>query len=237
MTSKFLFFSIAIVSVFLFYSNSGFAQDYSFTQNYINELDDYINYANIDRNSSQPATYDNIEGSPFVYKDFVEGELKLNTGKTYKGPLRYDIYADEIEFVTSDKVIYTVKNPEAIQLAILGETKFNYFPPGEFKGVKGYYEVLVIGDYSLYEKYQIALKDPQAARPYVEAKPAKFLRQDSKFFIMDPDANFTEIGNKKDLLSNDLDKDKLEAFVKKNKIKISDREDLKRFVQFLNDSN
>lgn len=236
MTSKFLFFSIAIVSVFLIHSYSGFAQDYSFTQNYINELDDYINYANIERNSAQPSSYENVQGSPFLNKDFVDGEIKLNIGKTYKGPLRYDIYADEIEFVTSDKVIYTVKNPETIQLVILGDSKFNYFPPGEFKGVKGYYEVLVIGDYSLFEKYQIALKEPQAARPYVEAKPAKFLQQDSKFLIMDPDANFIEINNKKDLLLKDLDQNILEAYLKKNKIKPSDKADLTSFVKFLNDT-
>lgn len=197
-------------------------------------LDKYMDYARIDKSMTKPATYNDVQGSPFLYKDFISGELKLNIGTVYKGKLRYDIYADQIEFQTSDGEIYSVKNPETVQLAILGDTKFNYFEPNEFKGVKGYYEVLVIGNYSLYKKYQIMLKDPEAARPYVEAKPAKFLQQDSKFFIMDPEGSFTEISKKNDLFLKGVDQNELSAYLKKNKIKPSKKEDLIRFVEFLN---
>lgn len=197
-------------------------------------IDKYMDYARIDKSMMKPATYNEVQGSPFLYKDFTSGDLKLNNGTTYKGSLRYDIYADQIEFRTTDGEIYAVKNPESIQLAILDDKKFNYFEPGEFNNVKGYYEVLVIGNYSLYEKYQVVLKDPEAARPYVEAKPAKFIPQDSKFLIMDPDGKFTEINNKKDLLLKSGDQNKIDEFLKEYKIKPSKKEDLIRFVEFLN---
>lgn len=223
-------FRLLILSALLFIIiHNSTAQDYMG-----GGIDKYMDYARIDKSMAKPATYHDVQGSPFLYKDFISGQLKLNTGTTYKGSLRYDKYADQIEFRTSDGEVYAVKNPETIQLAILGDSKLNYFEPGEFKGVKGYYEVLVIGNYSLYEKYQVILKDPEAARPYVEAKPAKFLDQDSKYFIMDPDGNFTEIVKKKDLLLKGLNQKNLEAFIKENKIKPSKKEDLIKFVEFLN---
>lgn len=197
-------------------------------------IDKYMDYARIDKSMTKPATYSDVQGSPFLYKDFISGELKLNNGTTYKGSLRYDIYGDQIEFKTSDGEIYAVKNPETIQMAILGDQKFNYFESGEFNNVKGYYEVLVIGNYSLFEKYQVILKDPETARPYVEAKPAKFLEQDSKFLIMNTDGQFIEINNKKDLLLGNGDQKKIEQFLKENKTKPSKKEDLIRFVEFLN---
>ncbi len=197
------------------------------------ELDDYVNYSHIERTMNRP-TYSNIKGSPFLHENFIEGQIKLDNGRTYQGPLRYDIYSDEIEFKTTDGDIYAVRNPETIQFATLGDVNFNYFEPGEFKDVKGFYQLLIIGDYFLYKKYLVELKDPEAARPYVEAKPARFEIKDSKYYIMDADGFFTEIKNKKDLVLPGLNANKQESFIKSNKISHKDENDLIEFVNFLN---
>ncbi len=211
-----------------------FAINFSLAQYPVLELDDYVNYSHIERTMNRP-TYSNIKGSPFLHENFIEGQIKLDNGRTYQGPLRYDIYSDEIEFKTTDGDIYAVRNPETIQFATLGDVNFNYFEPWEFKDVKGFYQLLVIGNYSLYKKYHVNLKDPEAARPYVEAKPARFEIKDSKYYIMDADGFFTEIKNKKDLVLPGLNANKQESFIKSNKIGHKDEIDLIRFVEFLNE--
>ena len=201
---------------------------------YVLGLQDYINYEHIDRNMAKTSSYENIKGSPFISKDFADGQIRLNNGKIYKGPLRYDIYADQIEFKTSTGEIYAVLNPETVDTAVIGKNKFKYLAPEENKSVNGFYEMLVEGNFTLFEKHQIILKDPQAARPYVEAKPARFETKESKFVIQDANGKLTEIKNKNDLLLSESNTEKLELFIKKNKIKPSDKNDMIRFVEFLN---
>lgn len=203
-------------------------------QGIVYELDDYVNYANLEKTMAKPATYSNVAGSPFLFDDFVEGSIKLDNGAVYKGPLRYDIYADELEFKTTAGEIYTIENPGAIQFVKLGELNFNYFEEGAFANVKGFFEILVVGDYSLYKKHRIILRDPEAARPYMEAKPATFVRPECSYFMMDADGNFVELKNRKDLIFGGVTENQLSLYIKSKKIKEKDEKDLIRFVEFLN---
>ncbi len=228
---------IIFLSVFTFMSvYIGCAQEIipGLQDRYILGLDQYMNYEHIERNMAKTATYNDVKGSPFMSKEFIDGQIKLNDGKIYKGPLRYDIYADQVEFKTSGGEIYAVQNPETIESAVIGDHIFKYLAPEKNKSIKGFYDVLKEGSYTLLEKHQILLKDPQAARPYIEAQPAKFITKESKFYILDATVNYTEIKSKKDLIVSEANTEKLESFIKKNNIKPSDRNDLIRFVEFLN---
>ncbi len=207
---------------------------FGFTQNAALGLDEYIKYAHADNNGEKPVLYEYVQGSCYLNDTFIDGQITLDIGKTFQGPIRYDIYADQIEFKNSANEIFIVQNPKAIRMVYMDSLKFNYFEPGLFKDVKGFYEILLIGDYSLYKKYQIFLKNPEAAGPGFQTSVAIFIPQDSKYFIMDPDANFMEINNKKDLLIKGRDTGKLEKFIKDNKIKPKKEQDLIRFTEFLN---
>jgi hypothetical protein len=112
-----------------------------------------------------------------------------------------------------------VQNREIIRTVYIDSLKFKYFEPGDFENAKGFYELLVLGDYSLYRKYQILLKNPEAAGPDSYSLAARFIPTDCKYFIMDPDDNFTDIIDKKDLLLPGRDAGALEKFIKDNKIK------------------
>ncbi len=207
---------------------------FGFTQNAALGLDEYIKYAHADNNGEKPVLYEYVQGSCYLNDTFIDGQITLDIGKTFQGPIRYDIYADQIEFKNSANEIFIVQNPKAIRMVYMDSLKFNYFEPGLFKDVKGFYEILLIGDYSLYKKYQIFLKNPEAAGPGFQTSVAIFIPQDSKYFIMDPDANFMEINNKKDLLIKGRDTGELEKFIKDNKIKPKKEQDLIRFTEFLN---
>ncbi len=160
---------------------------FGFTQNAALGLDEYIKYAHADNNGEKPVLYEYVQGSCYLNDTFIDGQITLDIGKTFQGPIRYDIYADQIEFKNSANEIFIVQNPKAIRMVYMDSLKFNYFEPGLFKDVKGFYEILLIGDYSLYKKYQIFLKNPEAAGPGFQTSVAIFIPQDSKYFIMDPD--------------------------------------------------
>ncbi len=206
---------------------------FGFAQDALYGLNQYSKHKPADK-MDKPVLYDYVQGSPYLTKNFIDGQIMLNIGKTLNVPVRYDIFADQIEYKDSDNKIYLVQNPKAIQLVIIDSLKFNYFEPGKFKNVKGFYELLVLGNYSLYRKYQILLKNPDAAGPGYHSSAAMFIPQDSKYYIMDTDANFIEIKRKKNLLLSGKDSDELVKFIKDHKIKTNKEIDLIRFVGFLN---
>lgn len=207
---------------------------FGFAQNAALGLDEYIKHARVDNKMEKPVLYEYVQGSCYLNDNFIDGRMTLDIGKTYEGPIRYDMYADQIEFKNSANEIFILQNPGAVRMVILDTLQFNYFEPGVFKDIQGFYEILLIGDYSLYKKYQIFLKNPDSAGPGIYANAAMFIPQDSKYYIMDPDANFKEIRNKKDLLLSDTNTDELEEFIKNNKIKVRKEKDLIRFTEFLN---
>lgn len=207
---------------------------FCFAQEIIPGIGDYIERAGIDRKAEHAVDYKYVQGSCYFNDDFIDGRITLNTSQVFNGPVRYDIYADQIEFKNAANEIFIPQNNRAIRTVFLDSVKFSYFEPGEFANMQGFYELLVLGNYSLYKKYLILLKNPEAAGPGQQTLAAMFIPLDSKYFIMDPDANFTEINSKKDLLIPGRDKNELEKFIKTAKIKPKKEKDLIRFTGFLN---
>jgi len=222
---------LRIAIAILFIANVQFC----FAQEIIPGLQEHIKHAPPDGKTEKTIDYKYVQGSCYFNEDFIDGRITLNTSQTFEGPIRYDIFADQIEFKNEANEIFISQNPRAINTVYLDSLKFKYFEPGEFANMKGFYELLVLGDYSLYKKYQILLKNPEAAGPGIYSNAAMFIPLDSKYYIMDPDANFREITNKKDLLLPGRDAAVLEKFIKANKIKAKEEKDLVRFTGFLNE--
>lgn len=225
--------TVKLLTLFVFsvlFGHSGFAQ------NHILGLGEYIDYANIDRNINRNMnTYENISGSPFMFPNFKQGQILLKDGKIYEGPLRYDIYANQIEFRTSEGDVFAVKNPETINKVKLGDVQLKYFSANSGNSIDGLFEILVEGKYMLFEKHFVVLNDPVAPKPYVQPKPATFIKRKSEFLVMNPEGVFTVIANKKDLaLLNPNKTVQIEKFVKAKKIRITEKKDMTDFVNFLN---
>lgn len=207
---------------------------FCFAQEIIPGINEHIKHSNLDRNAEKAVDYKYVQGSCYLNDRFTDARITLNTGQTFEGPVRYDIFADQIEFKNEANEIYTVQNPGIIRTVYMDSLKFNYFEPGDFENIKGFYQLLVLGNYSLFRKYQILLRNPEAAGPGSFSTAARFIPLDSKYYIMDPDANFREIINKKDLLLPDRDTEELEKFIKAGKIKVKDEKDLIKFTEYLN---
>lgn len=222
---------LRITIILLFIANLQFC----FAQEIVPGLNDHTRHAPPDGKTERPVDYKYVQGSCYLNKDFGDGRITLNTSQTFEAPIRYDIFADQIEYKNEANEIFTVQNPQAIRTVYLDSLEFKYFEPGEFENVKGFYQLLVLGEYSLYKKYQILLKNPEAAGPGKYSLAAMFIPLESKYYIMDADANFSEITGKKDLLVPGKDVAVLEKFIKTNKIKVKEENDLMRFTKFLNE--
>ena len=208
----------------------------SHAQNFILGIGDYINYANINRtNSPTIEPYGNIKGSPYILEEFEIGKIKLKDGKTYEGPLRYDIYANQFEFKTKEGEVYSIINPEKIEKISLSKKQFVFITDKAKSNTGNYCEVLVEGEYSLLVQHTVILKDPVPAKPYVDAKPARFVTKDDKFYIKNENSGLVEIKNKDVIVAIDPTRSAdISKYINGSKIKVSNKSDLIELMNFLN---
>ncbi|WP_340114452.1 hypothetical protein [Maribellus mangrovi] len=202
-------------------------------QNYVMELNAFIEYNNINlTNSRSGSTYEDVQGTPFLYGDFAVGRVKLNNQKYYEGELRYNNYKQQLEFKNEKGEVYDVLTPENISSVKLKDVTLVY---EDIDGSGGFYRQLVPGAYMLLAKDKAEYQEPKPARPYVEAKPARFVTKNPEYFLYNAASGLVELKNKKSLDGIYPEKSKeIQAFVKKEKIKFSDEEDLSNLVKFLN---
>jgi len=204
--------------------------------NYLLGMGDYINYANINRtNSPANHSYSDIKGSPYLFEDFAIGKINLKDSKTYEGPLRYDIYANQFEFKTKEGEVYSIVNPETIEKINIDSRLFVYIINKEKSNSGSYFEVLVQGKYSLLLKHSAILRDPVPAKPYNDAKPATFITKEDDFYIRNENSGLFEIKNKDEVVAIDpMRSTEISKFMKGNKIKVSNKSDLINLTNFLN---
>jgi hypothetical protein len=199
-------------------------------------MGDYINYTNINRtNSPANVSYEDIKGSPYIFAEFETGRIKLKDMKTFEGPLRYDIYANQFEFKTKEGQIYSIVNPETIEKIYVDSRIFVYVVNNEKTNAGNYFEVLVDGEYSLLVKHSAILKDPVPAKPYVDGKPATFITKDDDFYLLNENSVLVQIRNKDSVIDIDQARSaEISKFIKEKKIKLSNKSDLIELTNLLN---
>jgi hypothetical protein len=202
-------------------------------QNYVMELNAFIEYNNVNlTNSRSGSTYEDVEGTPYLYGDFVVGKVKLNNGKYYEGELRYDNYKEHLEFKNVKGEVFQVLTPENINLVTLNDVTLVY-KSGDSSGK--FYRQLVSGGYCLLAEDVAQYKDPKPARPYVEASPASFIKKNPEYFLYSDASGLLKLKNKKSLEGLYPEKSKeIQTFVKKEKIRFTSEEDLTKLVNYLN---
>ena len=202
-------------------------------QSYMAGVDEFIEYNNINMaNSRVGNSYADVEGTPFLYGDFVVGKVKLNNGKYYQGELRYDNYKRNLEFKNEKGEVYEVLTPEKINSVSLSNVTLKYV---RVDGEGQFFRQLVAGGYSLLALETAEYQEPKPARPYVEAKPARFVEKSPDYFLYSDANGLVELKNKKSLTTVYSEKAKeISSFLKKEKTSFSNEDDLADLVEFLN---
>jgi hypothetical protein len=184
-------------------------------------------------------TYDQIEGNPFLYKDFVLGAMVLNNGDTYPLNVRYNIFTGEIQFKGKEG-IFKITNAEEISSIIMDTIKFQNLgylrSPGNSTSVeKSWFILKADGECKLLIKKNLRLQGAELPKPYQEAKPAKFIHTRDTYYIKPEGKSAVKIDSKKDLLDSLADKkDELSSFIKAKNLDVKEVDDLAKIVSFYN---
>ena len=206
---------------------------------YIRDIFDFYNDINAPGLSKETnvKSYSEIDGSPYLQKDFVPGSLITNEDHKYENiPMKYNGYDDRMEYKHKSGISFFLAKPEDFKEILLGGSTFIYeeFKLGR-KKVQGYYEVLSDGKISLLKKYTIAYKEAEPQKPFSDPKPAKFVKKPNTYYIYKGEENIYEIKNEKECLAILQDqKNKLAKYIKSEKLKIKKEEDLKKLIEYYN---
>ncbi len=181
-------------------------------------------------------TEEDIEGSPYLNDEFITGAIYTTSNTKYVDvPLRYNIYNDEVEFDTGNGV-QAIAAPETVDKIEFGDYTMVYVPYSITKKVmRGFFIVKEQGKASLLIKPEVTFVQATEPAPYKHAEPAKFDRRENEYYIWVQKNEAKLISSKNDMVDVFPDNhDKLEAFIKKNKIKHRQPEDLRKLVQYYN---
>ena len=189
-------------------------------------------------NAANPVLTENdIMGSPYDSKDFQEGFLVTTSNQKYVGLfLRYNIYSDRIEYRDESGSPRVFDHPEIINHVSIGNVKYIYSPYSVIKRIeRGFFKVIEEGKSSLYVKQNIYFQEAQPAGAYKDAVPPQFINKPNEFYIRVEPAEAKKVGNKNELPSLFPDRQtELTEYIKKNKIKTNNADDLAELVKFYN---
>ncbi len=179
-------------------------------------------------------SYDNIEGTPYLTPDYREATIFMENGLRYSGKLRYDLYTDEMEFQLKGRR-YWVAPKEKIKKIILDDKTFVFLTSGKDK--KGsFYELITDGPCRLLADHSVDFIDAEEAKPYQDARPARFSRKKTTYYFQKGKNAPELIRNKKSLLhALGPHADKIATRIKKEHLSVTRREDLQKIITYCND--
>ncbi|MBP7105496.1 MAG: hypothetical protein KBA83_10260 [Fermentimonas sp.] len=126
----------------------------------------------------------NIEGSPFIFINYVKAEIVDATNSVF---IRYNAMKDEIEIKEGNNVYVLPKEDKYSEINILEtnqKLRLVTYADGK-KTTNGYLFLLADNDnIKLYKKESVILtKHKEATNAYVESKPARYETQKAEFYI------------------------------------------------------
>lgn len=179
---------------------------------------------------------ESYEGSPYMNEEFKKATVISSEDMVFeKVPIRYNVYYDLFE-VQLEEGIYNLRRGGIVSKVNLEDHRFIYSTYDYLSSEgEGYLELVMEGEYTLYKQHQVVFKEAEPAQPYQEAKPAKFEGRDPLFYIAHGDKQPVFIRNRRSLLDIAGEKEKtLKDFIKDERLKIRNEEDMVRAVEYLN---
>ena len=183
----------------------------------------------------------NIKGTPFIFEDFVTGQIVFESGKNIVGDFRMDLYAHKIQTKNNDGKIFEINIDKTFELIINGKTfSFHELDLLETNNFVILRECLKLENISLYEFYNKDLKKPievtgsAANSGYGKTADPEWVDQ-SSYIIYYQNKYFEVPKNHKKMVGLKLfDEKTYTKFRKENKINLKKEEDLKQLIAFFN---
>lgn len=184
------------------------------------------------RRGSPKIDYDRIAGSPYYSDGFVNSILSLLNGDSALLPLRYDLFQDEIEFKKDDKIYWLYKKD--IKTIIYENEVLVVSAVNEDTSKLGYFFLENPGKYALYVKKSVAYKPYTPPKPYGDPVPERFEKVADVFYLKKEDMPALSFRTKKALSGILIDNKAALDYIKNEKIKVDDPDDLQKLFNFLN---
>ncbi len=186
--------------------------------------------------SSINKTLSNIEGTPYIFDEFVDGVVfPKDRNNAFRLKLNVNAYSDMFEFQFEEKV-YEMPN-FTIDSVIIGRSTF--IPVVEFKEEKvNYYSMEILardgkGNY-LVKQYVVHLLEATMAKAYHQAEPTRYQSYPVNYYFYNSAAQkLTELSQIKKLKKDPAYPAGLKTFLKENRIRSRNTNDLIELFNFL----
>lgn len=171
-----------------------------------------------------------VEGSPFLKDDWESGTATNDKGQVYQLKLKYDIAADQVIFADKDDgpMLFTVP---IVRFNLKDAAYASGFPAIDDWNTATYYEVLGTGNTKIlrhFFKRKLPVRDMSGISGYkYEDNDMYYLLKDGRMYNIKPaKASILSLLNTK--------QDKLEEYIKANKINFNRDADLAKLIDYYN---
>ena len=187
----------------------------------------------------RPINYSTLEVTPYLNDKLIQGYVIFNNGDSATYFMRYDIYADEIEYVQNNK-LFTILKPQMQKLdhIILDHNKIVYKDFHINKnGQSGYLIQLVTNQCNLYQRHFAEYKDAIPAKTGMhKPTPAQFKKKPVQWlFACDSDPIYVFRTDNSGLKKiGGVYYQQLKDYINENHLKIKKTDDMITLFNFLN---
>jgi len=177
--------------------------------------------------------YLDIEGSPYLNENFIKSTIIMDNHEKIEIKLRYNIFNDAIETKLEEKIRILNKNTNTKEVIIDGKS-FCFVVLDNLPS-KTIVEKIYVHKLILYLKHHVSFKKAQIAKSYTDPKPNRFVNSHPKLYIKTPfQESLIQIKRLKDftkIFPNSSSQ--IKKFIKENKIKIDNKEQLIQLVRYI----
>lgn len=179
-------------------------------------------------------SYAEVEGNPYLFDGTLQnGVITLNTQEKYSGKFRYDIHANQVQFLHKG-TYYAIADPASLDNVQIGDYTLVYAMTDVKKGRGSYFVLVVDGKCRLLARKRVILIDAEPRKAYSDPKPACFDRENDTYYIL-KDFRIAHKVNKKNIQEVLSDqREKIDNYLKENKVSFSSREDLIKLIRYYN---
>ncbi len=175
----------------------------------------------------------NVEGSPYLTENFVQGTVFIEDEKPYPAMMRYNAYQDEIQVRGSQGLSSLFKRDYV--WAVIGPHTFRIEEyERKSQTTQGYFIELNRGDLRLLKRITHVFREAEeAASSYSQGKPPRFEEEVSYYLIKEGGPAREVRLRKKDILGF-LSSKEAESYVKENKFRLKSESEVTKLLMHLN---
>lgn len=172
-----------------------------------------------------------VEGSPYLIKDWADGSVTIEKGVYKSLKLKYNINNDEVVFLGKDNAVMNVVDP--VKKFSIGDRNFVAgFPAVSQLTKTAFYEVLSDGKATLLKHYTALI---QETRSYGSAAVNRQYAQSESYFVFINGKMIVAKPDRKAILEILADKaTELDTYAKANKLNFKKDADLGKLVDYYN---